>query len=147
MAAPSLRASQVQQWMIASELARITAVVEAIVALCEAGGFSDRQCRLNVPVAVTEALANAIIRGNKSDPARAVRVTVILQSERLTVDVLDEGPGFDLERLVQSPDDADWYAREDGRGVFLMRELMDHVQSFCASDGSGHRLRLMLHRL
>lgn len=131
---------------MASELGAIDPVVEAIVALCEQAGFAGRQCRLNIPVAVTEALANAILRGNDGDAQRLLRVSATVCADRLEVEVGDDGPGFDLDGVRTSPDDADWLEREDGRGVFLMRQLMDAVDCARPSAGERHRLRLLLYR-
>jgi len=135
-----------RRWTLASDLSLIEPVVETIVALCVSAGFSARHCRLNVPVAITEALANAMLRGNRSDRSRAVLLSIALDTQTLRVDVTDEGGGFDLSALQQSPDEADWFEREDGRGVFLMRTLMDRVESAGPSTESGHCIRLILHR-
>lgn len=135
-----------RQWCMGSDLAAIEPVVEAIVALCERAGFAPRQCRLNVPVAVTEALSNAILRGNANDQARLVRVLATVCADRLEVEVGDEGPGFDLDGVHGAPTDADWLEREDGRGVFLMRQLMDAVQCAPPAAGLPHRVRLLLYR-
>ncbi len=135
-----------RRWTLASDLTLIEPVVETIVALCMSAGFSARHCHLNVPVAMTEALANAMLRGNRSDRSRSVQVSVELDTQSLRVDVTDEGAGFDLSALQQSPDEADWFEREDGRGVFLMRQLMDRVESAGPDAESGHRIRLILHR-
>ncbi len=135
-----------RRWTVASDLTLIEPVVESIVALCVTAGFSARLCNLNVPVAITEAIANAMLRGNRSEPSRMVQVSVELDAERLCVDVTDEGVGFDLSSLQQSPDEVDWFEREDGRGVFLMRTLMDRVESAGPDAESGHRIRLILHR-
>ena len=85
-------------------------------------------------------------RGNRNESSRTVQVRVELDGERLCVDVTDEGVGFDLSSLQQSPDEADWFEREDGRGVFLMRKLMDRVESAGPDAESGHCIRLILHR-
>ncbi len=135
-----------RRWTVATDLTLIEPVVETIVALCVSAGFSPRQCRLNVPVAITEAMANAMLRGNRSERSRTVQVSVELDAQCLRVDVIDEGVGFDLASLQQSPDEADWFEREDGRGVFLMRTLMDRVESAGPDAGSGHCIRLILHR-
>lgn len=135
-----------RRWTLTSDLAMIEPVVETIVALCVTAGFSARHCNLNVPVAITEALANAMLRGNRSDHARFVQVSVELDAHSLRVDVTDEGVGFDLSSLQQSPDESDWFEREDGRGLFLMRKLMDGVESAGPDDQSRHRIRLILHR-
>ena len=135
-----------RRWTVESDLTLIEPVVESIVALCACAGFSARHCNLNVPVAVTEAMANAMLRGNRNERSRTVQVRVELDAERLCVDVTDEGVGFDLSSLQQSPDEDDWFEREDGRGVFLMRTLMDRVESAGPDAESGHCIRLILHR-
>ncbi len=137
---------QQHTWTIASDVAEIGAVVEAVTQLCVAAGFSSRLCRLNVPVALTEALSNAIICGNRGDRTRAVRVCAAIEAESLVLDVTDEGDGFDADAVQHSPADADWLEREDGRGIFLMRALMDHVESRCEGATQGHTVQLRLRR-
>jgi serine/threonine-protein kinase RsbW len=133
-----------RQWTLTSELDHIGPVVEAIVAMCHDAGFSPRHCRLNVPVAVTEALANAMMRGNAGVAERQVLVAVALVADELVVDVTDEGDGFDFELVARTPDDEGWLDREDGRGLFLMRQLMDLVENHRLD--AGHRVRLVLRR-
>ena len=135
-----------REWALASDLSLIEPVVQTIVALCRTAGYSARHCNLNVPVAITEALANAMLRGNRSETARSVHVSMTLDAQSLRVEVTDEGGGFDLSALQQSPDEADWLEREDGRGVFLMRTLMDRVESASPDAHTGHCIRLILHR-
>ncbi|MBY0489730.1 MAG: ATP-binding protein [Gemmatimonadaceae bacterium] len=136
----------VREWTLATDVQRIPAVIDEIVGLCRAAGYSARHCQLNVPVAVTEAIANAMLRGNGNAPERRVLVLAVVSEHRLLVEVTDEGPGFDLGAVSQSPDDADWFERERGRGVFLMRSLMDLVENDRVEHPHGHRLRLTLHR-
>jgi serine/threonine-protein kinase RsbW len=135
-----------REWSIESDVAAITPLVETVQALCVSAGFSQRQCRFNIPIAITEALSNAILRGNENDRSRHVRLVIALEPQRLVVEVTDEGNGFDLAGVQQSPDDADWFEREDGRGMFLMRSLMDVVESCLPEEQRGHTLRLILHR-
>ena len=140
-----------REWTIASDVQAITAIVETVQGMCSTAGFSASQCRLNLPVAVTEALSNAILRGNAGVAARRVHIAVELDAARLIVDVTDEGVGFDLDAIRQGPDESDWLDREDGRGLFLMRSLMDRIESrrwesAVAHETRGHTLRLILHR-
>lgn len=135
-----------REWTIESDVQAIAPIVETVQTLCVAAGFSPRHCRLNIPVAITEALSNAILRGNASDVACRVHILVALEVGRLVVEVTDEGDGFDLEATRRSPADMDWLDREDGRGLFLMRALMDHVESRMPDVRRGHTLRLILHR-
>ncbi|MEQ1693072.1 MAG: ATP-binding protein [Gemmatimonas sp.] len=136
-----------REWMIESNVQAIAPIVETVQTLCVAAGFSPRHCRLNIPVAITEALSNAILRGNASEMACRVHILVAVEAGRLMVEVTDEGDGFDLEASQRTPEDPDWLDREDGRGLFLMRALMDHVESRMPDAGRGHTLRLILHRV
>jgi len=149
-AAAALSPHQPLEWTIASDVLAIERVVEGVVGLCTASGFSAKQCRFNIPIALTEALANAIMRGNGSDASRSVRIRSSVQMTRdgatLNVDVTDEGAGFDIDTAGCTPDAPDWLEREDGRGVFLMRSLMDRVECTRASDLPGNTVRLVLHR-
>lgn len=135
-----------REWSIASDVQAITPIVETVQGMCEAAAFSPRHCRLNIPVAMTEALSNAIMRGNQGVFERRVHIVVIVDTERLLIDVTDEGTGFDFETAQHTPDEADWLEREDGRGLFLMRSLMDHVESQTLQGARGHTLRLILRR-
>lgn len=135
------------EWAIASDVTQIDPVVAELVTLCRSAGFTGRHCRLNVPVAITEALANAVMRGNRNERSRTVRVAARIDARELIVDVTDEGQGFDPGAVCFGPDDSNWLDREDGRGLFLMRSLMDEVQHRCAAPPAcGHTVRLVLRR-
>jgi len=69
-----------------------------------------------VPVALTEALSNAMLRGNGEDRAKEVRVRAVVDATRLVVEVEDEGTGFDLEGCTGDPTSPGALAREDGPG-------------------------------
>ena len=103
----------------------------------------SRACRLNVPVALTEALANAMLRGNLEDASKGVRFRATINERALVLEVEDEGAGFDLDECVIDPCRADNLSREDGRGLFLMRSLMDRVERVPA-DVNVVRLTLNL---
>ena len=111
---------------------------------CEEMAFARRQVMLNVPVALTEALSNAILRGNGDDPAKQVHVRAQVDAERLVLEVGDEGAGFDIGSAVVDPTTPDQLEREDGRGIFLMRKLMDSVERVDVAHGTV--IRMTLHR-
>lgn len=120
----------------------IERVVERVQRECRDLQFAQRQVMLNVPVALTEALSNAILRGNSDDPSKTVHVKACVDVECLVIEVRDEGVGFDLESCTVdvSPDTLE---REDGRGLFLMRKLMDRVECVPAEPGNTVRLTLL----
>lgn len=80
-----------------------------------------------VLVATTEAVNNAILHGNKSDPEKRVIVICLLTHEALRVQVRDEGRGFDPRKLPDPLDEKN-LLKEHGRGVFLMTSMTDRVK-------------------
>jgi serine/threonine-protein kinase RsbW len=80
-----------------------------------------------IELALSEALANAMVHGNQEDPSK--RVGVICRCGRdgeVAVSVQDEGSGFEIGR-VPDPTHPDNRLGETGRGIFLMKALMDEV--------------------
>jgi serine/threonine-protein kinase RsbW len=129
---------------IPSDIQYIEKVVELVQRECALMKFGARQLMLNLAVALTEALSNAILRGNNDDPAKHVHVVARVDPARLVIEVRDEGEGFDLDTCTLDPTTPDNVDREDGRGLFLMRKLMDRVERF--DDGRGNVVRLTLIR-
>ncbi len=95
-------------------------------------------------VACTEAVNNAIIHGNKSDPDKEVNIKCVANRDALTISVTDEGKGFDSENL-QDPRDEKNLLKENGRGVFLMRSLMDNVKFRQLKSGFVVEMKVKLH--
>lgn len=126
---------------IPSDIRCIEDVVAQVVQRCPSPPFNARQRQFNIPVALTEALSNAILRGNREDRSKSVRVRAQVNAQALVVEVEDDGTGFDLEACTADPTTADNLGREDGRGLFLMRRLMDRVEQY---RGSGNVVRLTL---
>lgn len=85
------------------------------------------QKRLEVALAVQEALANAVVHGCGNDPSKQVRCQ--LKSDprgRIVIIVTDPGPGFSPYLLSDPKWNENLYA-DHGRGVYLIRQLMDEV--------------------
>jgi serine/threonine-protein kinase RsbW len=96
-------------------------------------------------VSLTEAVNNAIIHGNKLDDTKRVVVLCELLPGWLMVSVADEGRGFKLED-VRNPLRKKNLLRESGRGIFLMRTLMDKVEYEMGRSGSEVHLWLDLRK-
>lgn len=133
---------RILQLEIPSDVNEIERVVELIRRECELMQFGNSQLTLNVPVALTEALSNAIRYGNAQDPLKQVRVHARIDSNRLVVEVTDEGSGFDMEACTIDPTTPEHLENEDGRGLFLMQKLMDRVERFAGDPGNVVRLTL-----
>lgn len=86
----------------------------------------DRREVFGVHLAMEEALVNAICHGNGEDPSKQVQVRCRLASDRVRVEIADEGPGFD-PACVPDPTDPGHLASPCGRGLLLMRSFMSRV--------------------
>jgi serine/threonine-protein kinase RsbW len=128
---------------IPSDVRYIERIVGAVMRRCTEHRFSPHHCSLNVPVALTEALSNAILYGNCEDLTKTVRFRATLNERSIVFEVCDEGAGFDLDLCTTDPTLSENVEREDGRGLYLMRCLMDRVERF--TDG-GNVVRLTLLR-
>ncbi|MGE5316316.1 MAG: ATP-binding protein [Acidobacteriota bacterium] len=91
-------------------------------------------------VAVTEAVNNGMIHGNRGDRSKHVTLTCRLHRKILTVTIKDEGPGFAPEELPNPLHDEN-LLRAGGRGVFLMRTLMESV----TFNEAGNEVTMRLH--
>lgn len=78
-------------------------------------------------IAMTEAVNNAIVHGNKLDTTKQVRVSFTIDGNDMVFRVEDEGPGFDYNNLPD-PTAPENIEKPHGRGVFLMRNLADSCE-------------------
>ena len=133
---------------IPSDVAYIERVVDLVRHPCAELAYNKHQLALNVPVALAEALSNAILRANNERADKRVQISAVVDSHRLVMEIVDEGARFDLEAKTRDATDARNIDREDGRGLFLMRKLMDGVERFDAPSGAltGNVVRLTLAR-
>jgi len=110
-----------------SDLALVGDAVELVARHCDVGILSPRRLQFNLRTAVAEALANAIAYGNRHDPSKRVRVDITCQHDGVRIVVADDGVGFDPSS-VPDPTTPDYLGREDGRGLFVLRHLVDRVE-------------------
>ncbi|MEK9139040.1 MAG: ATP-binding protein, partial [Bacteroidota bacterium] len=95
--------------------------------------------------ASTEAVNNAIMHGNKSDQTKKVHVRCELLPGWLVVFVSDEGAGFKVDK-IRNPLKKQNLLRENGRGIFLMRTLMDKVEFEVGPSGAQVALWLDMNK-
>lgn len=126
---------------VPNDLRVIERAVELVVARCHTCEAHARKFRFNVRVSLAEALANAMLYGNAGDPRKTVRVEVVLDGVCLEARVTDQGDGFDPDS-VEDPTRPENLTRPGGRGLFLMRQLMDEVLYNDRGNSVTLRLRL-----
>jgi serine/threonine-protein kinase RsbW len=89
---------------------------------------------LNIETALHEALANAIVHGNQEDARKLVCVACRCTTDgEVSLTVQDEGRGFDTA-AVPNPTTAENRLLPCGRGIYLMKTLMDDV---CFEQGGA----------
>ena len=98
-------------------------------------------------MAVRETAINAIVHGNKSDPAKLVFMDFTAMPESAPVDFIvrirDQGNGFD-PATIHDPLTPENVLKSSGRGIFLIRQFMDDVSIERAPDG-GMEVRMVKH--
>ncbi|HAB30026.1 MAG: ATP-binding protein [Gemmatimonadota bacterium] len=110
-----------------NDIRSIEHAVEYVTRHCTSCCEYARRLNLNFRVGLTEALSNAMLYGNNSDPEKSVRVEVAIKLEEVSVRVTDQGVGFD-PTTVPDPTLPANISKSGGRGIFLMKALMDEVQ-------------------
>ncbi|HYG77481.1 MAG TPA: ATP-binding protein [Planctomycetota bacterium] len=90
------------------------------------GALKSDSAEARYRLCLDEALVNAVMHGSKYDHTKNVHVRAWLSSTTWTVIVSDEGSGFREEDLPD-PDAAENLLEESGRGVHLIRSIMNTV--------------------
>jgi anti-sigma regulatory factor (Ser/Thr protein kinase) len=97
----------------------------------------DEQGQVAMAAAFREALMNAGQHGNKDDATKLIKVLYLLDKEKITVVVQDEGTGFDHDSYIlrAQTKTADEAARErhaqgrvGGLGIKLMLQCTDRLE-------------------
>ncbi|MEO8665651.1 MAG: ATP-binding protein [Ignavibacteria bacterium] len=89
---------------------------------------------INFQIACSEALINAIVHGNNEDESKSVYASLEYNEVTLSCRIRDEGKGFDMNSLPD-PTSTENLLKESGRGIFIMRSLVDEFH--CNSTESG----------
>ena len=110
---------------LASESKSLLVLEEWINKLCDLYQISVEQYG-NVLIAITEAVNNAIIHGNKNVANKKTDIEYNVENQTITFTVFDEGNGFDFNDLPD-PTSPENLEKPQGRGIFLMNHLADEV--------------------
>lgn len=82
----------------------------------------------DIELALTEALANAVVHGAKNDPSKIIECDVACDAQHgMLIVVRDPGSGFDPATIADPSQGENIYS-DHGRGIYLINQLMDEVQ-------------------
>lgn len=129
-----------QEKRLPSERGASHSVLSELMAALQRELWSEREI-FGIHLAVEEALVNAIFHGNNLSSEKQVHVVCKVSSERVVVEVADEGTGFDPDAVPDCTADEN-LDRPSGRGIMLMRSFMSRVEY---EDG-GCRVVMEKHR-
>jgi len=105
----------------------ISPVVERVLAIVTDSGCAQGK-EFEVETSLREALANAVRYGCEQNPGKMIQVSVACDAARgVLIVVRDPGPGFDPSQ-VPSPVEGDCIYSHHGRGIYIINQLMDHVE-------------------
>jgi serine/threonine-protein kinase RsbW len=114
--------------------------ITAALGSADAWGAAEADIEM-IGLALREALVNAIVHGNRCDRRKKVSVSVAVNRKRdLLLSVRDSGAGFDPGSIAD-PTAAENVLIPHGRGIFLIRQLMDEVDFNFVHGGTEVRMR------
>lgn len=116
---------ELQAWM-PSEIGAISPMAEQLMALIETWRCVEGD-EFAVELALREALSNAVIHGNRKDPNKLIEICCRCERGKgVWLVVKDQGKGFD-PNTVRDPLGPEGLQAEHGRGIHLMKVMMDEV--------------------
>lgn len=112
---------------ISSEIKNIRiASAEVIDYIKEVKPNISKNILFDIKLCIEEAVRNAILHGNKSNAKLPVKISYVIETDRIKIIIEDKGDGFNVNSLPDPTNMKNLY-KENGRGVYIMRRLMDRV--------------------
>ncbi len=112
----------------------------SVIACLEREGWDD-EARFALRLVLEESLVNAYVHGNRRDLARSITARWSVSKDRVSVEVEDEGGGFDPD-CVPDPTSEHNLEIPSGRGLVLMRGYMDEI----SHNERGNKVTMVRHR-
>ena len=119
---------------LTSTLASVETVEALALAYARQAGFDDDLCS-HLAMVAREAAVNAVVHGNRYDPAKWMTVRFEAMDDGLRIVLADEGDGLDVA-AIPDPLAPENLLRASGRGIFLMKSFMDEVSFRALAPGT-----------
>jgi serine/threonine-protein kinase RsbW len=98
---------------------------------------------VNLLIVVTEGIINGIVHGNHNDNSKKVYFDMKLSEEKIEITIRDEGTGFNLN-YIPDPTLGENIYKESGRGLLIMKSLVDEFR--CESNKDGTKIFLVMYK-
>lgn len=125
---------KIREIHIKSSTTEIHTVEQELEDFCEEHRICEDDVE-NFGIATTEMVNNAIRHGNKGDRKKLVTIRFELFNKQMKVIICDSGKGFDPESIADPLDPKNLY-KESGRGIFIVKTLMDQVKFNFTKNGT-----------
>ncbi len=99
----------------------------------------------DISIAVSEAVNNAIKHGNKNNESKAIEISYKNEKEKIIVYVKDNGVGFEIDK-ISDPRTSENLLKDSGRGILIMKSLMDDVVVTSYNHGTEVQLVKYINR-
>ncbi len=109
--------------------------VETITAEIARSLQFDESAIDDLSISITELFNNAIHHGNKNDISKDVVITYMQDPSFLVISIKDQGSGFQPEKL-RDPLAPENLLAENGRGIYLVKNLVDDVKFRISENGT-----------
>lgn len=104
------------------DLAEVENIIEELTSVVPL----DEEKKSGLMLCASEAVTNAMLHGNKMDPAKKVEISASASGQEIRFTVRDEGEGFNPGD-IPNPLEAENLLKPSGRGIFLMKTYCDEV--------------------
>jgi len=118
---------------IPSKIDNMPKLIATLLKKLEVVSFKEDEI-LDIRLCLEEAIINAIKHGNRMNPDLFVEVQMNVSDQELCIQIRNEGEGFDFKELPNPTIDKN-LTKPSGRGVFLIKKLMDEVEFFDKGRG------------
>jgi len=122
-----------ENFILKSDKAEISTIENIISQFNKIAEISEEKI-INFQIAVSEALINAIVHGNKEDKNKKVFVAIECSKNIFKISIKDQGSGFDFKKIPDPTKEENLF-KEHGRGIYIMNTLVDEF--VCNSDSDG----------
>jgi serine/threonine-protein kinase RsbW len=125
--------------VIPSDAVYIAAVDKFIEQKLDKTGVS-KSIKADVAISVSEVVNNAIFHGNGNDVNKKVTVVIDIHKDEVEIVIKDQGKGFDPDS-IPNPVKKSNILKRVGRGIFIVRSLMDSIDFNFTSTGTEVLIR------
>jgi serine/threonine-protein kinase RsbW len=129
------------EMLLDSTLGSVDVAETEVLRAAEFAGLPEED-RHRLGMAVRESMVNAVVHGNKYSAQKKVHLAIRIQSGRLTVEILDEGEGFELSS-VPDPLAQENLLRQSGRGILLIQAFVDEFRVRRRRERTGTEVQLI----